>query len=79
MRVVREFTEGPLRVSIFNWNNKYLVKLERGSLEQTFKVPEYELAGNQQLETLISPAFMASCNMRFDSMEADWREALSSL
>jgi len=79
MRVVREFTEGPLRISVFNWNNKYLIKLERGPLEQTFKIPEYEVAGDQQLEMLISPSFLAACNLRFDSMENDWRHAVSSL
>ena len=79
MRVVREFTEGALRISVFNWNNKYILKLERGPLEQTFKIPEYDIAGDQQLLEVLTPSFLTACNQRFDAMETDWREALSDL
>lgn len=79
MRVVREFTEGPLRISVFSWNNKYLIKLERGPLEQTFKVAEYDVAGDQQLLEVLTPAFLTACNERFDAMESAWREALAVL
>lgn len=79
MRVIREFHQGDIRISIFNWNNKYLVKLERGRMEQTFKVPEYDIAGEDKLVELIGQEFIGKCLIRFNQMEEDWKNALDTL
>lgn len=79
MRVIREFMHGDIRISVFNWNNKYLVKLERGRMEQTFKVQEYDVPGEERLTGLIGDAFISKCLERFVAMEEDWKELLNTL
>lgn len=76
MRIVREMIQGEIRVSIFHWNNKYLIKFERGPLEQTYKVPEYEIAGESGLIALATGGMMVQCIDIFDRMETNWRKAL---
>ena len=51
MRVLKEFlfADG-IKASLFSWNGKYILKLESGLLEQTYKVPETEISGLDELE-----------------------------
>ncbi|EKB50396.1 hypothetical protein [Cecembia lonarensis] len=68
MRVVREFTVDDIRVSIFNWNNKYLIKFETGPLEQTFKVPEMDILDEMDLEGFCTGPFFEGVKGRFKEM-----------
>lgn len=76
MRIVKEITLPDLKVSIYNWNNKYLVKLEQGLLEQTYKIPETEITSEKELEALLSEAFLAKVRARFKDMMSDLQEAI---
>lgn len=76
MRVIKEIPLGNLKATIFHWNNKYLLKLEQGLLEQTFKVPETEISGEQELEALLSDEFLDKARQRFKDMMADLQAAL---
>lgn len=79
MRLIRDFTEGPVRVSIFHWNNKYLIKLESGPMEQTFKLNELELESEEQVRNLIDQDFIQACIRRFDDMYTQLRNKLETL
>lgn len=76
MRVVREIPLPDLKVTIFSWNNKYLVKLEQGLLEQTYKIPETEISSEQELDALLSEKFLNKARLRFKDMMEDLREAI---
>ncbi|AHM59705.1 hypothetical protein D770_07210 [Flammeovirgaceae bacterium 311] len=76
MRIIKEIPLPDLKVTIFSWNNKYLVKLEQGLLEQTFKVPETEISSEQELEVLLSDEFLNKARQRFREMMADLQAAL---
>ena len=60
--------------TVFQWNGKYLIKLEVESLEQTFKVSEFDVMGDEGIKKLIDDDFVASAMERFKEM----REALSN-
>lgn len=45
MRVVAELPHPDCKITIFNMNQKYIVKLEQGSLEQSYKISELDLTG----------------------------------
>lgn len=79
MRLIRDFNEGPVRVSVFHWNNKYLVKLEAGPLEQTFKINEFDIESEDQILKLINQDFIQACIKRFDEMFGQLRESLERL
>lgn len=78
MRVVKEFQRGLLKISVFSWNNKYIIKLESGSLEQTFKISELDLYGENQIEEILSDDFLHQAISRFDAMAKSMQEALKT-
>jgi hypothetical protein len=68
MRVVKEFSVEAIRVSIFSWNNKYLIKFESGPLEQTFKVPEMDILEASDLDGFCAGQFFTEVKERFKEM-----------
>lgn len=79
MRVVKEIVAAQYRATIFSWNNKYLLKLETPVLEQTFKVSEFDVMGDADVEKLMSPTFIEKALKRFDDMGRDLAEAMAEL
>lgn len=79
MRIVKELSKPPLKITFYHWNNRYLIKLEQGPFEQTFKVDQFELASEQQLEQLLTDSFLAQAKHRFDEMAQSLGEALANL
>lgn len=72
MRVVKEFAlSAQVKCTIFSWNGKYLVKLENGPMEQTYKISELDIASPDELETWIqSYAFQQSAAAVFKEMDS---------
>ena len=71
MRVIKEFpfTER-IKASLFSWNGKYILKLESGNLEQTYKIPETEISGMDELEEWFTDgAFQSEVKEIFEQME----------
>jgi hypothetical protein len=68
MRVVKEFTQDQIRISVFIWNNKYLVKFEEGPLEQTFKISELDIIDETDLEAFCKGPFFEKVKSRFKEM-----------
>lgn len=57
MRLVKELALSPgIKCSLFLWNEKYIIKMESGNLEQTIKVPVYEISSEEDLETKLHEA-----------------------
>jgi hypothetical protein len=79
MRVLKEIVTPNYRATIFNWNNKYLIKLETALLEQTFKVSQFDVTGDADVEKLLNPAFIQKALQRFDEMGRDLHEALEAI
>ncbi|WP_296622803.1 hypothetical protein [Marivirga sp.] len=78
MRVIGELPNDFCKISLFQWNEKYLVKFELGLYEQTFKIDEYEVADVEELKSLISEGFIKKVMKRFDDMHTDWGEVALS-
>ncbi|WP_143960589.1 hypothetical protein [Litoribacter populi] len=68
MRIVRELTVGDVRVSIFSWNNKYLLKFEQGMIEQTFKISETDILEEEDLNRFMEGDFFIAVQKRFEEM-----------
>lgn len=75
MRLVREIDNPDFKITIFSWNNRYLVKLEQGLLEQTYKIPEMDLTGEGDLSALLDAEFLQQANSRFRDMGQSLYEA----
>ena len=68
MRVVKEVTLGEIRVSIFSWNSKYILKYELGPMEQTFKVSETDILEESELASFLEGEFLEEVQKRFKEM-----------
>jgi hypothetical protein len=79
MRVVAEITDKPCRITIFNWNNKYLLKLEYGNYEQTYKIAAMDLSGDDDIKNCLTDEFINKAMHRFMDMEKDFYEAVAAV
>ncbi|HYG03468.1 MAG TPA: hypothetical protein VD927_13545 [Chryseosolibacter sp.] len=68
MRVVKELTSQGIKITIYSWNNKYLLKFEQGLLEQTFKVKETDVIDDSELLAMIDEEFIQKVMQQFDLM-----------
>lgn len=75
MRVIKETSIEGCKVTFYAWNNRYLIKLEQGLLEQTFKVSELDVSGETELLDLLDAEFVQQALKRFDEMGQSLHEA----
>ncbi|MBT1702325.1 hypothetical protein [Chryseosolibacter indicus] len=75
MRLVKEISNPDCKITIFAWNNRYLIKLEQGFLEQTFKVEQWEISGDEDLDRIIDAEFVQQALIRFQEMGQAFYEA----
>ncbi|MEY2704749.1 MAG: hypothetical protein RL407_811 [Bacteroidota bacterium] len=68
MRVVRELVKEGIRVSIFSWNSKYILKFELGPMEQTFKLGETDILEETELNGFLEGEFFEKVQVRFKEM-----------
>ena len=76
MRVVGEIPHSACKITVFAWNNRYLIKIEQGLLEQTYKLNEYDVTSEAELKTLVDETFIQETLSRFDDMRASLQQAL---
>lgn len=79
MRVVKELIQEEIRVSIFSWNNKYILKFELGPMEQTFKLSEMDVLEESELDAFLIGDFFEKVKLRFDEMGKTFRLQLENL
>lgn len=79
MRVLKEFTEKDIRISVFSWNNKYLIKYEQGMIEQTFKVNEMDILEESDLDAFFTSEFLGEVQKRFDEMHQTLRNQIENI
>ncbi|MDX5339643.1 MAG: hypothetical protein LPK25_11475 [Cyclobacteriaceae bacterium] len=79
MRVVKELVREEIRVSIFSWNNKYILKFELGPMEQTFKLNEMDVLEEEELEAFLAGDFFEGVKNRFEEMGKSFRRQMENL
>lgn len=80
MRVVAEFSQPDLKITIFSWNGKFLLKFERGMYEQTYKVSEMDLTGDDEIKKLVlDEEFLKNVRQRFQEMNSSLNMALNRI
>lgn len=78
MRVVSEKNKEGVRITIFDWNNKYLIKFEIGGMEQTFKVSAMDVLEEASLEQLLEGEFFDRVKERFNEMHQSLQKAMKN-
>ncbi|MCA6380033.1 MAG: hypothetical protein IM574_08360 [Cytophagales bacterium] len=79
MRVVGEIPHPEVKITIFHWNNRYLIKLEAGPFEQTFKIEEYDLSSEEEIKSIVNEEFIQQSIIRFNDMAKSLAQATQFL
>ncbi len=74
MRFVHDIPHPQFRIGLYAWNGKYIVKIEAGPYEQTYKVSEMDITGADSVQAMLDEPFLAGVARRFGEMDADWQE-----
>jgi hypothetical protein len=79
MRVIAELPHPECKITLFNMNQKYIVKFEQGTLEQSYKLSELDLSGGgaNEIFQLLDETFIATVLDRFKTMRADFSAAFN--
>ena len=54
MHFIKEITHPQMRISLFEWNSKYIVKFETPHLEQCYKYSVMDFSSQKEIEELVS-------------------------
>lgn len=79
MRVVAEIPHPEIKITIFHWNNRFLLKLEWGPFEQTYKVEEYEFTSDNEVKAILNDEFLKEVLTRFQEMAKSLQKATQNL
>ncbi len=72
MRIIDTIPHSEMRISIFQMNNKYILKLEWGPLEQSYKWDEYDFTDLADFKNKVQGAALIENSLnRFKEMRAD--------
>lgn len=76
MRIVGEIPHDVCKITLFSWNNRYLIKLELGLLEQTYKINQFDIGSEADLFKIVDSTFLTDALNRFEEMDNSLRLAL---
>ena len=77
MRIIDSIPHPSITISIFQMNDKYLVKFEAGPMEQVFKFTIEEVKNVENLKKMINNDFIEKCRSRFNEMFLQLKETTS--
>ena len=76
MRIIAELPHPEFKISILNMNRKFIVKIEQGNLEQSYKVAEADLMDDvNSVFELLDEVFLKNVSTRFSEMRKDFKES----
>ncbi|HJP64290.1 hypothetical protein [Mucilaginibacter sp.] len=76
MRIIAELPHPEFKISILNMNQKFIVKIEQGTFEQSYKIPEMDLTdGVNSVFEVLDEAFLKTVAARFAEMRKDYKDA----
>ena len=74
MRLIKTLFIEDIKVTIFDFDLKYVIKFENYRLEQTFKLDKLEFSGLDDLERKINSDIIKSIKNRFSDMKSDLKK-----
>ncbi|RZK21516.1 MAG: hypothetical protein EOO86_00855 [Pedobacter sp.] len=77
MRVIAELPHPECKITIFSMNQKYIVKFEQGTFEQSYKLAELDLSGGgvNDVFEILDEEFISTVIERFKQMRTDFTSA----
>jgi len=75
MRIIDSIPHPSISISIFNMNDKFIVKFEAGPMEQSFKFQTEQVKSVENLKKMINADFIETVRMRFNDMFLQMKNA----
>lgn len=75
MRIIDTIPHPSIQISIFQMNDKYLVKFEAAMMEQVFKFDTVDVKGVDALKQIINADFIDTVRDRFNDMFLQYKAA----
>jgi hypothetical protein len=75
MRIIDTIPHPSITISIFQMNDKLIVKFEAGPMEQAFKFYTEDVRSVEGLKALINEDFIEKVRLRFNEMFLQMKEA----
>lgn len=79
MRIVGEIQHPECKITIFSWNNRYILKFEKDYLEQTYKIDQYDVVDENDLKKVVDEKFIQKALKLFEDMEDSLHSAMQAL
>ncbi len=77
MRIIDSIPHPSISISIFQMNDKYIVKFEAGPMEQAFKFYTEDVKSVEQLKKIVNDDFIDKVHLRFQELFAQMKDALA--
>jgi hypothetical protein len=76
MRLIQEIPDENYKISVFSWNNKYIIKIEDGLYEQTYKINEWDLTSEDEVTQITKHLLVNGIKDVFSQMNKNLNLAL---
>jgi len=76
MRTVFEIPHSVYKITVFVWNEKYLLEIENGPFKQTFKIPLENISSEEKVKEIIDEKFLEGLDEQFQQMHENFRGSL---
>lgn len=78
MHFIKEIPHEKMRISLFEWNSKYILKFETPQLEQSYKFSVLDFSSQKEIEELAtSSSFQTFVISTFQQMYAEMGKQLN--
>lgn len=75
MRVIGTLNKHPkIATTIFQMNEKFIIKFEAGNMEQIFKLNQTEVSGVEAIDAMLTERFITKVIERFNEMFLAFKE-----
>lgn len=79
MRIIATIPHPQLKISVFLYNEKYIIELEAGQYKQSYKISADSVDGLEGVKKLLSSELIDNSIARFSGMHADFKTAFEQL
>lgn len=79
MRTTAKIDHPKMDISIYLRENKYIVKIVLGQLEQVYRINETDVTGMDDMKALVSNDFLTQVYLRFVEMSKDLKTAFNKI
>ena len=76
MRYIKDIANPEFKIGLYQWNNKYIIKVESGMYEQTYKLDAYEVENSDEVEVCMDPQFLTAVRENFERMQSAFFDSL---